>query len=255
MLIFSRFTNKTLGCLNSSQHEGSSPGIPLEYLGLRLGGADSHSYLTLCYTPLTFQKTKLHGATKWKVRGSLKSWGFIPWGAWISVKIPSYLHWDILLCLGLTDHHSHSSYTLVGTDIISFLCLCRSWRRWIGMGTVANTNWGTNWSKPSTWCLEAAERRGRANGLMDRWTGGWMGWVGKKNGGGGSEGILLNSELFEQSAERLSVGPNWKPQPRPFSNQSISNLLVNWWIDWFEDWWTDWLGPQLPPFGGYWGRK
>lgn len=32
------------------------------------------------------------------------------------------------------------------------------------------------------------------------------------------------SELF---AERLSVGPNRKPQPWPFRNQSHSNLLVN----------------------------
>lgn len=77
---------------------------------------------------------------------------------------------------------------------------------------------------------------------------------GKKNGGGGSEGILFFWTV-EQSAELLRVGPNWQPQLRPFSNQSISHLFVNWLIDWLEDWLTGWLGPQLPPFGGFWGRK
>lgn len=134
------------------------------------------------------------------------------------------------------------------------LCLCRSWQRWTGMGIVANTNWGTNWSKPSTWCLGAAERRGRTNGLMDRWTDGWMGGWGRRMGEGEVRAFCF-SELFEQSAELLSVGPNWQPQLRPFSNQSISNLFVKWLIDWFEDWLTGWLGPQLPPFGGFWGGK
>lgn len=41
----------------------------------------------------------------------------------------------------------------------------RSWQLWIVMGTVANTNWGTNWNKPSTWCLGAAERRGETDRL------------------------------------------------------------------------------------------
>lgn len=38
----------------------------------------------------------------------------------------------------------------------------RSWQRWTETVIAANTNWGTNWSKPLTWCQGAAEReRGR----------------------------------------------------------------------------------------------
>lgn len=35
------------------------------------------------------------------------------------------------------------------------------------------------------------------------------------------------SELCEQSAELLSVGPNRQPQLRPLNNQSITNLCVS----------------------------
>lgn len=43
--------------------------------------------------------------------------------------------------------------------------------------------------------------------------------------GEGNGGFLLKFELLEQSAGRFSDGLN--SQSRPFSNQSISNLLVN----------------------------
>lgn len=122
------------------------------------------------------------------------------------------------------------------------------------MGTVANTNWGTNWSKPSTSCLEAAERRKRTDGLMDWWTDRWMGGMGRRMGKGEARAFCF-SELLNSQLNCSMFGTNWQPQHRPFSNQSISNLFVNWLIDWLEDWLTGWLGPQLPPFGGFWGRK
>lgn len=141
--------------------------------------------------------------------------------------------------------HRHT-LALSNVGDMSFVFLCRFWQRWTGMVTVANTNWGTNWSKPSIWCLGAAERRRMKNGLMDLWI---DGGVGRKSRGGGSQGILF-SELFEQSAELLRVGLNWRPQLQSFSDQSISNLFVNWLIDWFDllaDWDPNYL--RLVGFG------
>lgn len=40
------------------------------------------------------------------------------------------------------------------------LSSCRSWRHWTETGTAANTNWDTNWNKPLTWCLAAADGAG-----------------------------------------------------------------------------------------------
>ena len=48
------------------------------------------------------------------------------------------------------------------------------------------------------------------------------------------------SELSKQSAELLSVGPNWQPQLRPLSNQSISNLFLDWLIDLKTDYLDGW---------------
>ena len=133
---------------------------------------------------------------------------------------------------------------LCKADMISVLCLCRSWRRWIEMGTVANTNWGTNWSKPSTWCLEAAERRRRTSwtdGPMDWWMDGWMdgGWGGRM--GEGDVRAFCFSELFEQSAELLSVGPNRQPQLRPLTiNPSPIYASVDRLIDLRTEWLTGW---------------
>lgn len=42
---------------------------------------------------------------------------------------------------------------------------------------------------------------------MDRWTDGWMGGWGRRTGEGEVRAFCF-SELFEQSAELLSVGPN-----------------------------------------------
>lgn len=77
------------------------------------------------------------------------------------------------------------------------------------------------------------------DGPMDGWTRRWGRGIGKRFF------VFLNSFNSQLKCS------NWLPQLQPFCNQSVSNLFVNW----FEDWLTRWLGPQLPPFGGFWGRK
>ncbi len=93
-------------------------------------------------------------------------------------------------------------------------------------------------------------------GWTDWWTMDW--WMDGGRGrrmGEEEERAFCFSELFEQSAENLSVGPNRQPQLQPSSNQSFSNSFVNWLIDWLIDWFKDWLigwpEPQLPPSGGF----
>lgn len=42
---------------------------------------------------------------------------------------------------------------------------CRFWQRWTETVTVANTSYDTNWNKPLTWCLAAAEGGDRSDGM------------------------------------------------------------------------------------------
>lgn len=127
-----------------------------------------------------------------------------------------------------------------GNEIFHVVFLFRSWRRWTETATVANTNWGTNWSKPLTWCLEAAESGRTSVGLKDRhgdgFTDGWKQrvlWFTRR--------AFCFSELF------LNSQSNCCPTDRPFMGQCTSYLfLLFGWLHW--NWIRARLGPHLPPF-------
>lgn len=119
------------------------------------------------------------------------------------------------------------------------------------MGTVANTNWGTNWSKPSIWCLEAAERRGRMNGLMDWWMGGGA-WEDEWGRGKWGHLVFLNCLNSQPNCSMLDRTDSRSSSC--ISNQSISNLFVSWWIDWLEDRLAGW-DPNYLHLVDFWGGK
>lgn len=69
------------------------------------------------------------------------------------------------------------------------LSSCRSWRHWTETGTAANTNWDTNWNKPLTWCLAAADGAGGEENKRRKeeeeggngWRGKGVGWKALRN--------------------------------------------------------------------------
>lgn len=92
-------------------------------------------------------------------------------------------------------------------------------------------------------------------GRMDWWTDRWMGGMGRRMEEGEARAFCF-SELSNSQLNCSVLDRTDSHSSGPLAiNLSVIYLSIDWLIDLKTDWLTGWLGPQLPPFGGFWGRK